>query len=669
MSAVYINPNEDALDTLYHALVSQYTVTLAEEQKRRLSRCVTAIEAAGLLPNLVDACFLRPGQNTGNNTPKTLRNAVGALDGSPAWTPDGVVFDGSTQRGLWAVTNTKPFTLIAECTGVDTGQNVNGTLFGMCNSGGVTTAGQICEFDGTDNAFVYSREGGTVTTSTTTNNSGSSTTINVFNPLQQVNGMSYDDAGSPAVALYVDGISAMTDNTGMTRSTSALDRVAIGGRFLTSPSTWDAHYRGSIAVWVLFNKVLSTGEHAAVVQALRYLDGRENNIVAVGDSTTCQLSDAARASANWPTQLVRTAAFVKSSRLYNQGINGSRADALDDAFATRIAPWAPNGVSVKESWLYILAGINDLLQSIPAATVLASLKVLWALGKAAGFRVIAMTVPPTVTGVGTGLTAGQETERLSLNASIRTAIEYDSLVDVDLLFGQVDSGTSVTISQIVAATDVITTSAAHRRKVGDRIQFAASQSGITADTDYWVLTVPSSTTMTITATKTNTTLGGVVNLTPDFGPATGPAMNLPRQFYLDPIHPNNDGYKAIAQLAAIGAPVKRTQPKVIQLTDAVTIAIDCAYAGDAIITFNVKLGGNRTLGNPTNALHGQRIRIRFTQDATGNRTLTTNAAGSKWVPGPFTLLLTTTANLSDYLEAEYDAERDVWDVTAFNKGY
>ncbi|MCT2398536.1 DUF2793 domain-containing protein [Novosphingobium mangrovi (ex Huang et al. 2023)] len=59
------------------------------------------------------------------------------------------------------------------------------------------------------------------------------------------------------------------------------------------------------------------------------------------------------------------------------------------------------------------------------------------------------------------------------------------------------------------------------------------------------------------------------------------------------------------------------------LTDAATIAVDMATG----INFNVTLGGNRTLGNPTNAKAGQSGRIRVTQDATGSRTL---AFGANW---------------------------------------
>lgn len=72
----------------------------------------------------------------------------------------------------------------------------------------------------------------------------------------------------------------------------------------------------------------------------------------------------------------------------------------------------------------------------------------------------------------------------------------------------------------------------------------------------------------------------------------------------------------------------------VTLTDAATIAVNMG----AGINFNVTLGGNRTLGNPTNAKPGQSGRIRVTQDGTGGRSL---AYGSNWkhvgaVPVPST---------------------------------
>lgn len=56
---------------------------------------------------------------------------------------------------------------------------------------------------------------------------------------------------------------------------------------------------------------------------------------------------------------------------------------------------------------------------------------------------------------------------------------------------------------------------------------------------------------------------------------------------------------------------------VTSLTDASTISVDFSVSNN----FTVTLGGNRTMGNPTNPVIGQSGSIFIVQDATGSRTL------------------------------------------------
>lgn len=117
-----------------------------------------------------------------------------------------------------------------------------------------------------------------------------------------------------------------------------------------------------------------------------------------------------------------------------------------------------------------------------------------------------------------------------------------------------------------------------------------------------------------------------------------------------------------AKLAAAVRAVFATT--VATLTDAATIATDCSLGS----TFDVTLGGNRTLGAPTGMVDGQRCVWRVKQDGTGSRTLAYNAAfrfGSD-VTSP---TLTTTAGKTDYIGAIYNAASAVWDVTSVAKGY
>lgn len=80
------------------------------------------------------------------------------------------------------------------------------------------------------------------------------------------------------------------------------------------------------------------------------------------------------------------------------------------------------------------------------------------------------------------------------------------------------------------------------------------------------------------------------------------------------------------------------------LTDAATIAVDMSTA----CNFTVTLGGNRTLGNPTNATAGQSGSIFIVQDGSGSKTL---AYSSDWeFAGGSAPTLSTGANAIDRLD-------------------
>jgi hypothetical protein len=81
----------------------------------------------------------------------------------------------------------------------------------------------------------------------------------------------------------------------------------------------------------------------------------------------------------------------------------------------------------------------------------------------------------------------------------------------------------------------------------------------------------------------------------------------------------------------------------VTLTDAATIAVDMSTFINAVVT----LGGNRTLGNPTNEKVGQTGYIRIVQDGTGSRTL---AYGTDWeFAGGTAPVLSTAASAQDML--------------------
>ena len=84
--------------------------------------------------------------------------------------------------------------------------------------------------------------------------------------------------------------------------------------------------------------------------------------------------------------------------------------------------------------------------------------------------------------------------------------------------------------------------------------------------------------------------------------------------------------------------------EVTTLTDAATVAVDFADSNN----FTVTLGGNRTLGNPTNQVAGQSGSLFVVQDGTGSRTL---AYSSDWeFAGGTAPTLSTAASAVDRID-------------------
>lgn len=79
----------------------------------------------------------------------------------------------------------------------------------------------------------------------------------------------------------------------------------------------------------------------------------------------------------------------------------------------------------------------------------------------------------------------------------------------------------------------------------------------------------------------------------------------------------------------------------VTLTDAATVDINLSLGNN----FQVTLGGNRTIGAPTNIVAGQSGVIRLVQDGTGSRTASWNSVFK--FPGGTAPTLTTAANSVD----------------------
>lgn len=105
-------------------------------------------------------------------------------------------------------------------------------------------------------------------------------------------------------------------------------------------------------------------------------------------------------------------------------------------------------------------------------------------------------------------------------------------------------------------------------------------------------------------------------------------------------------------------------PAVVHLTDAATIAVDASLGND----FRVTIGGNRTMGTPSNPENGEQIIFQITQ-GTGAPNTITWASGYEFSAGLPQPTLSTTAGQTDLLGFVYNASIGTWLLAAFVNGF
>lgn len=116
--------------------------------------------------------------------------------------------------------------------------------------------------------------------------------------------------------------------------------------------------------------------------------------------------------------------------------------------------------------------------------------------------------------------------------------------------------------------------------------------------------------------------------------------------------------------SATRVPPAQLGQALVALTDAATITVDASLSNQ----FSVTLGGNRTLGNPSNAFNGQCIMFSIKQDGTGSRTLTLDTK-YRFGTDITSLTLSATAGKADLLGVRYNLSDDKFDVISFVRGF
>lgn len=113
--------------------------------------------------------------------------------------------------------------------------------------------------------------------------------------------------------------------------------------------------------------------------------------------------------------------------------------------------------------------------------------------------------------------------------------------------------------------------------------------------------------------------------------------------------------------AAVG---KALTAGVVALTDASTISVNAANGN----TFRVTLGGNRTMGTPSNPADGQMIIFEVTQGVAGSYTLSWSSAYlfTTALPAP---VITTTGSYVDVVGFKYVSSAAKWRCLAVSQAY
>lgn len=215
------------------------------------------------------------------------------------------------------------------------------------------------------------------------------------------------------------------------------------------------------------------------------------------------------------------------------------------------------------------------------------------------------------------------------------------------------SGTANKLSRFTAATTLGNSHITDDDSVGITISAPDGSTGGALAMNAGASSVGVGGTVSLTAGSSASMAGGSITITGGAGTTTGGDVTVS----------GGAGGSGAAGKPILVSPVIKGLT-VVTLTDAATIATDASLANH----FRVTLGGNRTLGNPTNPTDGQKVVWEVIQDGDGNRTL---AYDTQFTFGTdvASCTVSTTASKRDFIGAIYNSTATKWYVTSCVRGY
>lgn len=108
-------------------------------------------------------------------------------------------------------------------------------------------------------------------------------------------------------------------------------------------------------------------------------------------------------------------------------------------------------------------------------------------------------------------------------------------------------------------------------------------------------------------------------------------------------------------------------PKAVTLTDAATVAVNASLGNE----YDLTLGGNRTIGVPSNPVNGQSIRMRVRQPASGGPFTVTwsSGVGGYSFGASSAPTLSTAASACDLIAFDYDSVKQQWMCCGYQLGF
>jgi hypothetical protein len=388
-------------------------------------RCLKELEAGGILDELTDGACLRSGYNS-STAPKSIRNVAATVRGTVPIGPYGAIFANDAANTLnFVVTDGSVSTLALDMRYAENAGDL-ATVFSLTASNG--TAGSARSLMTQTGGVIYTGNGASAGYTDTIGDDLDAFSVSRYNHLETIVAISCDNAATSALNGWVNGQLEMTDSTGTYQAIAPLTSLTIGAQ-RTGASSYTLPHMGSVASWLLFNRVLTNGENLTVAKAVRHLDPREENLLVYGDSRTTQLSTSGNHLGNWPYQYWKSPAIARRFRLCNIARNGWAGITGRDYFAARASHLGINGTSIKGGNCILWFGANDWLNDYTAAQAWSYIATMTAYARNLGYNVTVCTDPE---GDG-GYTTPQDDERLAFNVLMRANPQaYDSMWDIDL---------------------------------------------------------------------------------------------------------------------------------------------------------------------------------------------------------------------------------------------